>query len=437
MKYVQFLIPKLTQVPQGQDFNVTIGIVDPWKHHIENASISLNLSHAPGISFLGGTPPVITPVQGSVQPGSTDSHGFDVTNTMTEIHVTMVGDDSAFPGAPFHLHLKAPNGHPWNGTAPKGAPPSDEYIHLTGDALQLGGTGKWTVTVDRPLPHGLPSPPLSQLAGSYKVVVGGYSNVTGVTEIYLPASSTRVNLGQNTTVTFRLHAAPNAAAGTILYKLKANMRADVPPVNPAILGAGEQATVGDHQQGHPPDQQDLGLYYEWHTMPAYAVGPTLVETYSSGPPILPPDQSVAVMRGLSYALGYGATFSLIPALVLGGTFGSGTVAWLNKYSGGARRRVLWHNAASFTLLATASIHMLLFLYEPESPWTSGAIWGTIALASLALLGVTGALQRWFVERWGFAMWRYMHFGIAILSIAFTVLHLGIDGTHFAFLRNLL
>ncbi|MHB8585771.1 MAG: ferric reductase-like transmembrane domain-containing protein [Thermoplasmatota archaeon] len=417
MTYVQILMPTITEVPQGQDFNVTVKIVDPWKHHIENASVSLNLTDAPGLTFVGGVPPVFSQFQGSLGPGATDTKTFAVGPNATEMNIGLVGDDSGFSASKFSVHIFGSDGHPWNGTPPSS---STETIHLSAADIQAGGLGTWKLTVQRSTPVTLPLASPSQLEGPYKVTVGIYGNVTGVNEIYVGGPA-RLNYGQNGSYTFHLHATPSTGTGRILYKVTMNARADVPT---------------DHQAGHPADQQDLGHYIEWHTTAAFKGGTEYIATSSALPPVGPPPTIFIDERAWGYALGYGATFSLIPSLVLGGTFSAGSVTWLNRFSGGARRRVLWHNASSFALMGFAGIHTFLFLWEPAKPWTDGAIWGEAALASMVLLGLTGAIQRSFVERWGFATWRYMHFGIAMLTIAFTLLHLGIDGTHFQFLRDM-
>lgn len=425
MTYVTIGKPTLSQVGRGDEFNVTFSILTPWKHHLEKNSFSLNLSQAPGLSFVGGEAPVVTSADGSVEPGGMREHVFSTTSNTTELHVTALFAGGPLPaGETRFLRLVAPGGRPFNSTDGAqvtynagGAP----AVHLAGEDLIAGGTGEWKAIVIRQLRVASPVPlvPGGPSDVAYEVTMGVYGNVTGVNEIYVQGAP-RINEGESTSFTFALKAAPDMPSGArILYKVRTTAIADVPT---------------DHPDGHPADMQDVGLWVQWDTLPPIQAGE---ETVQGGAVLERPTSSdlYPLMRAWSYAVGYGSTFLVIPALVLGGTFGRGTVTWLNKVSLGARRRVLWHNASSFGLLAFGLAHMLLFLLEPAKNWTIGMLWGGSAIACLILLGVTGAMQRRFVERWGFATWRYMHFGISTLMVAFILLHLGLDGTNFKFVRD--
>lgn len=425
MTYVAIGAPTVVQIPQGQEFNLTFSIVVPWKHHLEQNSMSINLSAAPGLSFVGGEAPVVSTAGGELPLPGEGAHPFTVTSNTTELHVSAVFDEGAVPGVERRvLVVTAPNGRPWNSTdADQGAyNTGNPTVHLAGEALITGGPGEWTATVRRILqgPLGPLTPPGGAGPVGYTLSSGVFGNVTGVSEIYVQGPA-RLDENQGSDFTFRLKAAPDApAGGRILYKVRSYAIADVPD---------------DHPDGHPPDMQDKGLWVEWNTLPAYAAGGELLT--KGGGVVAPPNSGAlySLMRSFSYAVGYGSTILVLPALVLGGTFGRASVNWLNKASLGARRRVLWHNASSFGLLAFSLVHMGLFLLEPAKAWTIGMLWGGAAIACLVLLGVTGAMQRSFVEKWGFATWRYMHFAVAILMVAFILLHLGLDGTTYKFVRD--
>jgi hypothetical protein len=143
-----------------------------------------------------------------------------------------------------------------------------------------------------------------------------------------------------------------------------------------------------------------------------------------------------VLRRWGQVLGFASSFLIIPSLVFGGTFGRDSVNWMNKYFGGPRRRVLFHNSMSFWLLGIAALHMFIYFYEAFWVWSAGLVWGGLALAAMVGLGVTGAVQRRFVAQWGFNRWRYVHFAMGILVVVFTLVHMVADGSHFAAIRAL-
>ena len=192
---------------------------------------------------------------------------------------------------------------------------------------------------------------------------------------------------------------------------------------PALLKPGEQSTftftvvaknadslqlmryggrANAHHQHTDKSIGDDGTYDKWNTLPAFKLGPTLVEggqdvaTQGATVSLLEP-----VLRRWGQVLGIASSFLVIPSLVFGGTFGRKTVDWTNGWFGSARRRVLFHNSLSFWLLGVALLHMFIMFYEAFWPWSHGLVWGGLALASMIGLGVTGATQRQFVARWGF------------------------------------
>jgi thiosulfate reductase cytochrome b subunit len=51
------------------------------------------------------------------------------------------------------------------------------------------------------------------------------------------------------------------------------------------------------------------------------------------------------------------------------------------------------------------------------------------------LGVTGAFQNRIAKAWGYGTWRFTHFLLGMLVVAFIVLHVFVDGVDFQFLRD--
>jgi hypothetical protein len=140
-------------------------------------------------------------------------------------------------------------------------------------------------------------------------------------------------------------------------------------------------------------------------------------------------------RQWGFLLGWLGFFLVPPSLLLGGTFGSRSVRALNRFSGSARQRVLWHNALSYALLGVGLTHMTFFLLEVTYNYTIGLVWGSLTLAAILGLGVTGALQTRIAKQYGYATWRFTHFLLGMLVVVGLTLHVVVDGVDLQFLRD--
>jgi hypothetical protein len=40
-----------------------------------------------------------------------------------------------------------------------------------------------------------------------------------------------------------------------------------------------------------------------------------------------------------------------------------------------------------------------------------------------------------IRRWNYATWRWSHYGLAVASIVFTLVHFALDGAHFGFVQE--
>ncbi|HVM45110.1 MAG TPA: ferric reductase-like transmembrane domain-containing protein, partial [Candidatus Thermoplasmatota archaeon] len=264
----------------------------------------------------------------------------------------------------------------------------------------FGGPGTWKLTVAY---RGWDA------QGSYDLFTGVYYNVTGLVIMPGPALL-----------------APNEQH-TFTFKLKVK---DVEGLQRMRYGG---VAVAYHEHTDKNIDND-GNYDKWNTM-QFETGAQLRlsgEAFTVGPAV---DTLGPVFRRWGQVLGFAGAFLIIPSLVFGGTFGKSSVVTMNKWFGGPRRRVLFHNSMSFWLLGVALLHTLLFLYEAFWNWSHGLLWGGLALACMIGLGVTGATQRSFVARWGFNRWRFVHFAMGVLVVVFVLVHMLADGSHLAPIRS--
>ncbi len=435
MTYVNIIPEGIEQAPAGGVFNLTVTLQNPWLHHIEGAAVSLNLTGS-GFSFIGGEEAFLHAAQGTGTPGQTAvSATFPVRANSTEIHVGLVGDLAQTGVNDWDLVLVSPSGKRFwpvatdNGTmAQSPTQPStygSEYVTLRADSITMGGLGEWTAEIylnkdPAFAPVGQVRIPGEQLADpnnrGFQVFTNVYYNASGVQELFLTGAP-RLDQGESYTYTFPLRAPAEHGAAKILVKADLTAIADVPK---------------DHPENHPPDMQDVGRHIVWQPL-EFVVGDTLI-TQSVAVPIVETSSVFGLLRAWAYVLGFVSAMSLVPSIALGGTFGRGSVRWLNKTMG-ARRRVLWHNSASWILLFASLAHLLFFLIEPAKAWTVGMLWGGLSFAAMIMLAWTGALQRRLVEQWGFGTWRFIHFMLGVSVIAFTLIHMGLDGTDFQFVRD--
>jgi hypothetical protein len=423
------LFPKvLDEVPKGQAFPVELTIKNPWLHQLKDVSAYVNISDAPGLEFPGAKPPVELNKTGEAAGATTQGMAYGKTDYKTqaltgatEIYASVVGAPTTVPGgilqpgrvannSDYHIVFTGPGGAKVEAD-PKTPAAYDinsqdhqriVAAHVNTSTLLAAGPGEWTASVM----HG------SAVSTTYDLYMATYYNASQNTELVMKGPAL-LDPGQSYTFKFQV-IAKNVES---LQRMRYGGRADAHHVH-------TDRAIGDD-----------GLYDKWGTMELHtgaklSYGQGGVDTQGSGGvSVFEP-----VLRRWGQVLGFAGSFLIIPSLVFGGTFGRGSVTWMNKWFGGPRRRVLFHNSMSFWLLGVASLHMFIYFYEAFWVWSAGLVWGGLALAAMVGLGVTGATQRRFVARWGFNRWRYVHFAMGILVVVFTLIHMVADGSHFAAIR---
>lgn len=411
------------QVPKGEIFAFEMTIRNPWLHELQDLYGYVDVSDAPAIALEGGADPteVTLPAQtiaGGPDRYETASYPIEVQPNATEFYVAVNGDPGTEIPVPrlreradFDLTLTSPGGEIVL-TGPDPSPPDENFlnpqmastwveeIRVNQRNLTNGGPGTWTLSVAY---RGVDP------QGTFDLSYGVYYNVTGI--VLLPGPAV---LGPN-------------EAHTFTFNLRVK---DVEGLQRMRYG-GIGVAYHEHTDANIGD---IGNYDKWNSM-QYQTGATLVVNSVEIGDIGGADLLGPVLRRWSQVIGLAASFIMIPALVFGGTFGKGSVAWMNRIFGGPRRRVLFHNSMSFWLLGLSVLHIFLFLYEAFWNWSHGLVWGGLSLACMVGLGVTGATQRSFVARWGFNRWRFVHFALGTLVFAFVLVHLVADGSHFAPIRE--
>ena len=406
------LFPKVVaEAPKGQAFPVELTITNPWLHELQKVNGYVNISGAPGLSFPGERDPAPFAFDGTINanPGSA-SHDLPVDENATEMVVSLVGAvGTSLPRlqpVDYDLVVTSPDGSlvltdPRDlDTAPpnvqnRGTPVEEVKVDQTN--LTQAGPGTWKVQVNY---RGV------QPSGTYTLAATVYYNLSRSSELILKGPDL-LKPGESYTFTFTINAKDSAAIQALRY--------------------GARATA--YHEHTDKAIGDVGEYDKWNTF-TFPLG-TKLEYGTSGSSVVKVDTLGPVVRRWGQVLGFAGSFLILPSLLLGGTFGKRTVEGLNKAFGSPRRRVLFHNAMSFWLLAISLLHMLVFFYEAFWGWSHGLVWGGLALACMIGLGVTGATQRGFVAKWGFTRWRFVHFSMGVLVVVFVLVHMLADGSHLA------
>jgi hypothetical protein len=203
---------------------------------------------------------------------------------------------------------------------------------------------------------------------------------------------------------------------------------------PASLDFRVEAIV--YWQHKPGDGAPLdeGLFYRFMTMNVVG-GDELVEGQSFVGPL--PSASVDLYNLFTRLLGMIGLFLVLVTMVTGGVFGRSTRRFMNKITGGAKKRVLWHSAAGFLIIVVATVHFLVALLDTSDDISKGLLWGGVAWVLLVSLGFSGYYQVRIIKRWNYRVWRHLHLWSAVGVLLFLIVHTVLDGSDFAFLHEVL
>lgn len=431
------ILPETANVQD--DFQFKVQVQNAWYHEIRYLEPTLDLGDAPSLKFFDGRDPVHQHHEGRI----------DVTPRPPEPDPPRILPDTDPTLGPYsgHVVVQVPQGATrltlwmnetsastdpavtWNIFAGRDspgdepdfvlAPGSEPVLHLDGPGAFSGlGFGNWTVQaqVDLVTPDG--DAAVAEVRFEVDALVAFDA---GASRTSLLGRQLRLEPFQSTLFSWDLQATRDPAPGETVrltvngtafyaHPATANTDDDWGNVTKSVvleLTPTDPGSTARHALGPPAGFLVI-------TVPATDVGVSLV----------------AVLE----AVGYVSTFLLLASITTGGILGKRSRRHLNHWLGSARRRVALHNSISYGLTLVALVHTVLFLYtnivDETFHWSLGVLWGGLALLAMFALGVTGALQVALIRRWDHAVWRRVHLGLAVGTIAFTALHLLLDGVHF-------
>ncbi len=430
-------------VPEPSDstngpFEFQVQIQNAWLHDQRYLGPVLDLSNAPSLKFFDGREPVTSRADGridltprppgppqlpSILPDLEPTQGpysgnvtLQVPSGATRAAVQMTQTNNVGnPTITWSLFTgrNSAEGEPDRVTTSQGE--TAEFLLATPDDFAGISYGNWTIQAQVQLDTDI-NPAAGELTFRVDLEADFASGDSRTARL---GRQLQLGPGQSTLFTWTLQPVATAGPGE-------NARLDV-----------EGAAYYAHETAQGPDSdwayttKGLELAVEPTASGGVRIGPDadsiLVVVPSSSQGIsLPP---------LLEAIGYLSTFLIVASIYSGGIFGRPSRRHLNHLFGTARRRVAFHNVLSYALTLAALVHTVLFIYDGLTGglfhWTLGLIWGGVAILAMFALGVTGALQVHIIRRWNYATWRWTHLGLAIITMVFTVLHLLLDGVHFA------
>ncbi len=417
--------PPTLEVEPGEEFTYQVQVNHVWTTKLELRAFtaSLDLAEAPGLSFVTDeVPPAIGSQEGSIplDPSTinlpqTASLQVEVAPGATDVQFVVRPADTTPAGPDLRLTIKPSVGDDIRvNNAGAGQP---EVFSLKGaSAVASAGFGNWTIDVSyRPIdPNAVPpvSPATRQAVG-FTMEHGVWFNTTGATKQFVFQQGP-ITGGQALLLSWQLKASSEPVSSEQTVRARVNVTA-----------------YYDHVDAGNPD---YGNYTKGARVLLSALGTgeglLLQDPEAQGTILIVPRQGSVSMARISEAVGYATGFLLLGSVWSGGMFGKASRRQLNSIFGSAKRRVAFHNFVSYALTVAAIVHLVLFIIEIRYHWSLGLIWGGVALLAMLGLGVTGAVQIPLIRSWGYPMWRWTHLGLAIAALAFTVLHMLLDGANF-------
>ena len=414
--------PQSAGAAVGVPFDYPVRIQNAWTANLTFLEPELDLSKAPSLAFAANVPPFdldladtldVDPVRAA--EAQAKSNQVEVPVGLTHLLLRLQPDDrDPVTGPDLALRVEAGGFSQTIDAARRGGV---EELNLTSRSqFSTFGYGTWIVsavwTPVRADPNSLADTALPKTEVPFRLAVHGGATDTPERVAGLPSREVLAR-GEGATAMFRLVAlAPPGAGETVDLRVKAHVHYPHPPRANAKDDA-DLVKAFDAPIEVVPDAVGVRLG---------AVAPATV---------VPAVHNGATMATIAEAIGYASAFLILASTTAGGMFGKASRRWANGLFGSAKRRVGFHNFLSYGLILAASAHTGLFLVEAAYAWTVGLVWGGLAGLCMLALGVTGALQVPMIRKWDFPTWRWTHHGLAVATIVFTLVHIGLDGAHFS------
>ncbi len=390
-------------------------IVNTWASTLFDMSLEIDLTNAPGLAFVGSEPPIHNETRGVVRVDTSEptfgirAHSAQATIKVPSgagaLRIQVVPDDGTTLGPDLMVSVTdAVSTRPFI-TMDDGARGEPERVLLQDPGLIAAhGSGEWTVDVAiQPARADGRLDPHPEAA--FTIILDAWFNTSLERSLVLdadgpllpgnaqpfqaPLQAEGVTPGQSITITARTH---------MFYE-----HGDDTP-DEALIAYAQTFVVEAGPEGEPLLGRQMAV--------------------ASDP------QEILGLDTVAEVIGYGAAFLLVASVLSGGILGKRSRRAFNRLFTTARRRVAFHNFLSYGILAAAIAHLVLFVVEINWHWAWGLLWGGLGILSLFALGFTGALQVPIIRKWGFSTWRWIHFGMALAAIGFTIIHILLDGSHF-------
>jgi hypothetical protein len=437
--FYNLLPPAEAGAPVGEEFDFVVQLQNPWLQEIIYIEPRLDLSRAPSLQFAGGPEPLAgleLPGAINLQPTSPPDPlnplgvlrgnatvPLAVALGVTYVDITVTPTDTSPNGPTLTLNLftgsATPSGPPTSTTtAPGPGQPAVLVFPTVEDIGAVGGTGNWTLEaeVQSASQAGIPT---QGNRIDFTVTVNARAETTDKTLLIQPQNVKIAKLS-SFIFTYRLKAVSEPAAGE-------------------MVGLGLNGTMYyKHDDSSTDDFANVTKDYDKEipvTMAADGSGRVITVGPQDGGFVVVQPKNGASIDTLSEVVGYLAGFLLVASIWTGGMFGKASRRQLNSVFGSAKRRVAFHNFLSYGIILFAAIHTVLFIVETAYYWTLGVLWGGLAILSMVGLGITGAWQVGMIRRWNYATWRWSHYGLAVAAIVFSLVHMALDGVHFAFVQE--
>lgn len=417
----------------GEAFDFTVQAQNAWCSDLYAVRVNLDLANAPSLGFASGVPEVKETHHGTIvldparaaEPQRSPPVEVEVPAGETQMTVTLRPPAGA-AGSDLALVVYPPGFSSPLRTVDEGGQGVPETFAVP-DRAQFAewGYGRWTFHAEArmlPAPDGGPVVPSPDGTVPFELQVEASADASDArlgSAMAAASPSQPLKEAGSAAVTFRLVALGTPAEGESL-----TLAADVWPHYT--------------HKGTNPNEDDDENVTKVHPTPVPVLaeaGRVIVRSGPGGDIVVPRPVNGPTLQTVSEAVGYSTALLLVSSITTGGMFGKASRRGLNHLFGTAKRRVAFHNFLSYGIVLAAGVHTTLFVVEAAYHWTLGLIWGGAAVLALLGLGVTGAVQVPLIRGWGYGGWRWTHYALALAAIAFTVVHVLLDGAHFADLQG--
>jgi len=198
------------------------------------------------------------------------------------------------------------------------------------------------------------------------------------------------------------------------------------------MGPGETATISVTLLNRIGAEGNLTL--SWYADGGIVELPILIVVV----PEPEEDGGVGIFHELGKYLGIASLVLLLVGYFTGGTGALKDVA--NNIFGSAAKRVKFHCALSYEVLALSVFHLAVLIYGPYSRPEQYLSWqvslGFIALFIMIVISVNGIFQKRLVRAMGYQNWRRVHSWGSYIATALVVVHALLIGSHFGWFRGL-